>query len=149
MTALVLQIADYKPKLKKKESGYSDNGGKALGRNVLKKDLKILKERFSICETENDYRNKAIFYCLMSGARLKELTQFSFENIFQDESGKSIVKVFLKGGRMGFYCLSDMAINSVKEYLDFIGENPIPCIYTTTIKVNTKRTIGGIVNSSG
>ncbi|WP_061298461.1 tyrosine-type recombinase/integrase [Leptospira borgpetersenii] len=112
----VIPIDIFKSRLKANQNSFLSTET-YFGKGLLDKDIRKLKNRYSIPKSEEDFRNRALLSVMTkTGMRAKELVSLKFSNLIQAPSGETIVTYFKKGGRIAYSVIPNDSLNYVKSY---------------------------------
>ncbi|PJZ23951.1 recombinase XerC [Leptospira hartskeerlii] len=116
ITSKIIHLDSVRKK-SRKPPRFPDQEGSAFGKGLSDQTMKELANRFSVPESELDYRNRAIF-TLMSktGMRAKEVISLKFSNILKSPDEEILIKYRKKGGKIAYSVLSEDILFSIKEY---------------------------------
>lgn len=113
----VMYLASLLPKSEQNDSKIS------LTENRLSEEtLEKLYQDFSEAETEEEYRNKALFHVMQElGLLAMEIVSLRLSDVSKESSGQSYVSYVGKCGRKKYSAISEACLNAVQEYHEMFG----------------------------
>ncbi|QOI44985.1 tyrosine-type recombinase/integrase (plasmid) [Leptospira interrogans serovar Canicola] len=119
MSAQTTKILKFEPRKNKLGKGSKNppTDSTAFTKGLSKDTMQGLTKRFANPTTEEEYRNRALFFFMSTtGLRAKEIVSSKFSNLLEAPSGEILLRYIKKGGKLGYAVIHKDFLKIIREY---------------------------------
>nr|WP_017853616.1 tyrosine-type recombinase/integrase [Leptospira interrogans] len=119
MSAQTTKILKFEPRKNKLGKGSKNppTDSTAFTKGLSKDTMQGLTKRFANPTTEEEYRNRALFFFMSTtGLRAKEIVSSKFSNLLEAPSGEILLRYIKKGGKFGYAVIHKDFLKIIREY---------------------------------
>ncbi|PJZ28391.1 tyrosine-type recombinase/integrase [Leptospira kmetyi] len=119
MPTQLAKILKFEPVTKKFGKGSKNlpTDSTAFTKGLSKETMKNLTKRFSNPTTEEEYRNRALFFFMSTtGLRAKEIVNSKFSNLLEAPSGEILLRYVKKGGKLAYAVIHRDLLKIIRVY---------------------------------